>query len=216
MSFQSTVQCAQTHFPNLKIKFKNESLLMKIIGKLLFFNKGFMTDYTTTIGSTVYFPSQAFLASRGTSSIVILLHELVHINDANKLNPFIFSFLYLFPQLLVLTFFPLLFISFKLALLSLIFILPIPAYFRMYFEKRAYMTSLYSLYRLGKKMNFNPLLETQKKYFIEQFKGLTYYFMWPFKSIETKIDEALVKITNNERPFEDNVFDILDNIIDNN
>src|SRR4030043_385107 len=110
MSFQTLVQSAQTHFPNLKIKYKDESLLMKILGKLMFFNKGFMTSYTTTIGSTIYFPNSNFVKARPISSSVILLHELVHLYDNSKFTAPLFSFLYLFPQILVLLFFPLLFI----------------------------------------------------------------------------------------------------------
>ena len=79
MSFQSIVQSSQIYFPRLEIKYKNESIFMKILGMLLFFNPAFMTSYTTTIGSTIYFPDQRFIVSRETSSSIILLHELVHI-----------------------------------------------------------------------------------------------------------------------------------------
>lgn len=213
MSFQTIVQSAQAHFPNLKIKYKDESLLMKILGKIMFFNKGFMTSYTTTIGSNIYFPNSSFVRVRPISSSVILLHELVHLHDTNKFTGPLFSFLYLFPQILVLLFFPLLFISWKIALCTLLFATPLPAYFRMIFEKRAYMTSMYALSELGKKLNFDPVLDRQKSDFVTQFKTSSYYFMWPFGDLNKQFDDALVKIRNNERPFEDPVFDILDNLI---
>ena len=215
MIFQNIVQLAKIQFPKLEIKYKDESLFMKILGKLLFFNKTFMTNYTTTIGSTVYFPTKSFVESRETSATVILLHELVHVNDASKITAPLFSLLYLCPQILTLLFFPLLFISWKIAILAVFFATPLPAYFRMHFEKRAYMTSLYSLNALGKKLNFNPLLDSQKDSFIKQFKTSAYYWMWIFPNINKQFDEALVKVRNNERPFQDPIFDVLDKLIAN-
>jgi hypothetical protein len=215
MSFQELVQSAQLHFPKLLIKYKNESLLMKILGKIMFFNKDFMKSYTTTIGSTIYYPNETFIKSRPVSSNTILLHELVHINDSKKITSLVYSFLYLFPQILILLFFPLLFVSWKVALLALLFAAPLPAYFRMNFEKRAYFTSLYVLNEYGKKLNFNPSLDKQKYDFVTQFKGSSYYWMWYFSGIEKDFDDAIEKIRNNERPFEDPIFDILDQLIAN-
>jgi ABC-type multidrug transport system fused ATPase/permease subunit len=155
MSFQNTVQASQKYFPHLQIKYKDQSFLMKLIGKLLFFNKTFMTDYTTTLGDTIYFPNEAFVKVRSISSTVILLHEIVHIKDSHKLTKLLFSLLYACPQILLLFFIPMLFISWKFALLFLLFALPIPAFFRMYFEKRAYLSSLYAIHIwISKKITF--------------------------------------------------------------
>jgi hypothetical protein len=213
MSFQTAVQASQKYFPNLQIKYKDQSFLMKAIGKVLFFNKTFMTNYTTTLGDTIYFPNEAFVKVRGVSSTVILLHEIVHIKDSHKLSKLLFSFLYACPQILVLLMIPLLFISWKFALLALLFALPIPALFRMYFEKRAYISSLYALQQLSIKMNFNPYLDKQKEYFLSQFKNSYYYYMWPFDNIRKDFDDALVKIRAGQRPYNDSVFDILDDLI---
>lgn len=213
MSFEKLVVGAQTYFPDLKIKFKDESLLMKILSKILFFNKNFMTNYTTTIGSSVYFPSKSYLEKNERSAIVVLLHELVHLQDAKKYNNLLFGFLYLTPQILALLFFPLLFISWKIALFFLIFAFPIPSYFRMYFERRAYMASLYCINEMSKKMNFQPLLLSNSIFFLNQFKSSNYYFMWMFKNLEAQFNEAIEKIKKNEKPFEDPVFSILDKLI---
>lgn len=215
MSFQTLVESAQSHFPKLKIKYKDESLLMKILGKIMFFNKNFMTSYTTTVGSTVYYPNSNFVKARPISASVILLHELVHIYDSNRLTFPLFTFLYASPQLLALLFFPLLFVSWKIALFALLFAAPLPSYFRMYFEKRAYLTSLYALNAVGKKLNFNPALDKQRDDFLTQFKTSSYYFMWPFGNLNKQFNDALDKIHNNERPFEDSVFDVLDELIVN-
>lgn len=200
--------------PDLEIKYKNESAFMKIIGKILFFNKDFMNHYITTIGSIIYFPSKSFLEENSTSSSIILLHEICHVYDSKKITKPLFSFLYLFPQILFLLFFPALFISWKLAILFLIFIAPFPAYFRMLFEKRAYMVSLYTAYKLGKKMNFNYDLDHHKQYYLKQFNGSSYYFMWMFSGLNKDFDKAIQKIKNNEHPFESNLFLTIDHLIE--
>lgn len=214
MSFESVVNEAKINFPNLQIKYKDESLFMKILGKIMFFNKSFMTDYVTTVGNTVYFPSKSFLAIRPVSSLMILMHELVHVYDSKKFTSPLFSFLYLFPQILALLALPLFFINWQIALLFLLFLLPIPAYFRTYFEKRGYLISLYVENKLSKKLKFSINLDNAKNDSIKHFKNSDYYFMWPFKSVDTQFNEAAIKINNDQRPFEDPIFDILDKLID--
>lgn len=215
MSFEKLVTVAQKIFPDLKIKYKDQSLLMKIIGTLMFFNKDFMKAYTTTIGSTVYYPSQHFVDIRQVSSSVILLHELVHIKDANKISKPLFGFLYLTPQIFALLCIPLFLLSWKMALpLMIFFLLPLPAYFRMKFEKKAYLTSLYCMHSLGILLKFNELLLSNEQGFLHHFRDSTYYWMWPFtKTIRQDFDLAVIKIKNGERPFEDPFFDELDDLI---
>lgn len=214
MSFQDLTIAAQKYFPDLQIKYKDQSAFMKFIGTLLFFTPAFMTTYTTTIGSTVYLPSSSFVNSRPVSAAIVLLHELVHINDSHKLSKPLFGFLYLVPQILALFCLPLFLISWKIALpLVLLFASPLPAYFRMYFEKRAYFTSLYSLYNLSIRLNFKPLMASQEQFFVQQFKTSAYYFMWPFNNIQNEFDDAIKAIQSGQRPFADPVFDIIDDLI---
>jgi hypothetical protein len=215
MSFQKLVDAAQKYFPSLQIKYKNTSLLMKIVGTILFFNKDFTDNYTTTLGSTVYFANESYTRLRPISAAVVLLHELVHIEDAKKFTPFLFVTLYLMPQLLSIFCLPLLFVlSWKLVVpICLLLAAPLPAYFRMIFEKRAYLSSLYVLHRIGKKFHFEPHLKTQAIYFNNQFKNSFYYFMWPL-GIKKDLNEALIKIEAGNRPFQDPIFDVLDNLID--
>lgn len=215
MAFQDLVTASQKYFPDLQIKYKDQSWFMRLLGTLLFFNKSFMTSYTTTIGSTVYYPTESFVKVRPVSAAVILLHELVHIKDAHKISKPLFGFLYLTPQVLTLLCIPLFFLSWKIALpLMLLCASPIPSYFRMYFEKRAYLTSLYAINALGARLNFSPMLKSQEQFFIDQFTGSGYYFMWPFgKGLQADFDAGVAKIQAGQRPFEDPVFDILDNLI---
>lgn len=212
MLFNKLIDNSKKYFPNLKIKYKNESMFMKFLGFLLFFNKNFMTEYITTIGSTIYFPSRSKIDEKPTSAMIVLLHELIHIYDSNRFK-FMFGFLYLFPQILAPFSLLLLLVSWKLALpLFIILLLPLPAYFRMYFEKRAYLASLYIIKSLGAKLKFSSLLKTQKEYFLRQFKESAYYYMWIF-DMTPQFDEAMAKIQSGKRPYEDPVFDIIDDLI---
>jgi hypothetical protein len=213
MSFKEVVEAATKYFPNLTIKYKDKSLLMKIISKVLFFNKDFNYAYTTTLGSNIYYPSESFVKIRPISSIIILLHELIHINDSNKIGTLVFSMLYMFPQILVLLFFPMLLVSWKIALLFLLFALPLPAYFRMKYEKRAYIVSMYSLTMLSKKLSFEHNLDKQKDEFVKHFKNSDYYYMWIFGNIQKEFDDAALKIKDGKYPFEDPIFQVINDLI---
>ena len=214
MSFLNLVTAAQKYFPDLKIKYKDKSWFMKLIGTLLFFNKSFMTGYTTTIGSTIYFPSEAAVKTRPVSAAAVLLHELIHVNDAKKLTAPLFGFLYLTPQIFALLCIPLFLISWKLALpLMILFMLPIPSYFRMKFEKKAYLVSLYAIWSLSVRLNFKPILATQQEGYLKHFKDSSYYFMWPFGNLKKEFDDGVALVQAGKRPFEDPIFDILDELI---
>ncbi len=210
----SLIRNAKQYFPDLKIKYKDSSTFIKLLGYILFFNKRFMTSYTTTIGNTIYFPNEKFVKTRPDSAITIFLHELVHIYDAEKYNKIVYSLLYLFPITLLLVAVPLFFISWKIALiLSILSLCPLPAYFRMYFERRAYMVSLYAIQKLSEKMNFIPYLDKAKDSFVSEFKSSSYYFMWIFPDINKQFNEAVANIKANKHPYEDPIFKIIDDLI---
>ena len=166
----------------LSIKFKDKSAFMKILGKILFFNPKFMSEYITTIGKTVYFPTEeSFNSNRGNSAL-ILAHELVHINDSSEVGSVSFSYSYLFPQVLSLLAFFAIFSS-NLWLLCLFFLLPAPAPFRTFWELRGYAMSD----AVAKKItgDFLPM-----EFISKQFTTGAYFFMWPFKNdIERRIGE---------------------------
>lgn len=218
MSFENLLEASKKYYPNIQIKFKNESKLMKLIGKILFFNKNFMSTYTTTIDSTIYFINKEELIEKPIPSMIVFLHELTHIYDSKKDGKLLFKFLYLFPQILILLFFPLLLISWKLSLLALIFALPFPAIFRKKYELKAYKVSLYCSKYICDKYNFDSdtYLINLKKDYIEKFTGSYYYFMWNFKNnIEMELTDAIDKINNNQKPFEDPIFNIIDDLLIN-
>jgi len=83
----------------------------------------------------------------------------------------------------------------------------------MYFEKRAYLVSLYAVNALANRLNFKPLLATQEEGFIKHFQDSSYYFMWPFGGIRKDFDDGVAKVKEGKRPFEDPVFDIIDDLI---
>lgn len=203
-----------SHFPDIQIKYKDQSFLMKILGILLFFSPDFMEHYTTTIGSTIYFPSQQWIETKTNSANVTLLHELIHVTDSKKLSRPLFSFLYLFPFSFIPLSIILFLLSWKIAIPLLILCLcPIPAYFRMLLERRAYFASMYVEYQLNSKKGLSINLESQKDHFITQFTGSAYYFMWPLSNIKKEFSEALTKIQNGERPYKNSAFDVLDDIL---
>ena len=214
MSLVALVQAAQKYFPDLRIDYKSQSSFMKFIGKLMFFNKQFLTQYTTTIGSTIYFPNPLFVKIRPVSSSIIILHELCHMYDSSKWGKRVFDFLYLFPQSLVPLSIPLLIVSWQLSLLFLLFILPFPALFRTYFELRAYMVSLYVMNAVSIKLELKSTLDVNKEDLVSQFNSSSYYYMFPFTSyIRRKLDAAVVKIKAGQRPFDSPVFDMLDELV---
>ena len=182
---------------NLKILFKDESKFMKLIGFILFFNKQFMTKYITTIGTNVYYPSRDRLNADPIGSMLVLAHEYQHIRDSK--NTKLYSLLYLLPQILALLVIPMFFIIGWWALLFLLFLAPLPAYFRKNIELRGYQISLFATNEILMEREW---LEIQRKNHLARmadhinrsaFKGPAYYFMWPF-GVQKTLDETVDKV----------------------
>jgi hypothetical protein len=218
MAFAEIVATAKLTFPNLKISFKDSSWFMKLIGTILFFTPGFMTKYITTIYPTIYFPNQSYInnSENPISASTVLLHELTHCHDAKSMNSIIFGLLYMSPLVLVIPSILLFLVSWKVALpVALLFASPVPAYFRMIFEKRAYMVSIYANAAICKKYGWIPNFVEQEANIITQFTSSAYYFMWPFtKSLTSDFDAAVKAVQSGHRPFNDVWFDTIDKLID--
>lgn len=168
MKFDKALAVANKHFPKLKIKYKDKSIFMKLLSYVLFFNKKFMTNYVTTIGNTIYYPSKEYINENEQRSIIILCHELMHL----KQYFFGFSFTYLLPQSLAL--FGLLGFANPYWFICLLFLLPIPSITRFMYELEAYSITMYVQNKLGLKTNINNL--------VSKFTGPDYYYMYPIKS----------------------------------
>lgn len=200
------------NIPEFNLYIKERSKLMRFIGKILFFNKSFMTRFTTTLYPNVYMPREDW--ENPWSCLPLLSHEYCHLISAKKKGSFLFSFLYGAPQILApLALLSLLAIPFSnwwlLNLSWLVLAGPLPAYFRMKEELEAYtMTLMVDMILF---INHEPSKEVLTKieeddivFIASNFYTGAYYFMWPFKkNIINKVKKQRIKILSGEY---DNVY----------
>ena len=141
---------------------------------VLWFCPGFLTQFTTVIGSTVYLPSREYVARYPRSAMRTLAHEAVHLRDAQRWSSPLFMAAYLLPQGLAagVFLFPLLG---PWALLFLLFLLPIPSPGRFYLESRAYAMD-YLTAEPGR-------AEATLDWAVSHFSGWNYYRMFPFPGL---------------------------------
>lgn len=210
MSFQDLVSASQVHFPAFRITYKDRELGMKWLSCLF----PSFAQTTITIGHTIYFPSIKFTKAHPISCSVILLHEIVHFHDQRRVSWLGFMASYLFPRILAPVCLAMFLINWQIGLMSLLFCLfGLPAVFRAHWEKRAYFSSLYVIWRLGKGLHSNPHLETHKQQFTKHFHGLGYGILGLFHD-NKKMDRIAENIMAGNRPFSDPIFDMLDALID--
>jgi len=167
--------------PGYKIKFKDESFLMKALDKILFFNKDFITSVTTVIGKTVYFPRRDWFEENPGRYFYTLCHEYVHIMDYVR-HPVLFTIGYLMPQALAILALGALFSfinpCFLWFLLALLCLAPLPSLVRAQAELRGFGMSIKA--RLWDGLNVS---EEHLNYYVDLFTGPAYYFMWPFSGV---------------------------------
>jgi len=163
--------------PGFRIEDKRKSPLMRLLSKLLFFNKTFSTGYVTTLYPKVYVPELPWREKDNVAAIATLAHEYVHLKDRKRMWLF-FNFLYLFPQNFAT--FALLgaFGNSPLWYLCLLFLLPIPSPTRAWLEFRGYRMTLavWSLF-LGPDWKYGKFVDSIVE---KQFSGSGYYWMFPF------------------------------------
>jgi len=198
--------------PGFEIQFKDQSTFMKILGKLMFFNKNFMTKYITTIGTKVYWPSKEKFEQSALESFLTLSHEYVHIMDYIR-RPVRFVLGYLFPQVkAVLALIAVLAVIspwFLLALPCLLALAPWPAPYRKRAEIRGYGMSMKARLWLGWDIN-----EGTMNHYVKQFTSTAYYFMWPFsKCVREEFvkwaDPNNLECLNDPNPAYKDVYDIM-------
>jgi hypothetical protein len=96
--FDKVSESIMIDHPSLKIKYKDESFLMKLLSLLIYpFNQRFADGYVTTLGSTVYFPSRFNVSRDWKNAAEILAHEGVHVYD-NEKHPIWFKLSYALNQ----------------------------------------------------------------------------------------------------------------------
>ncbi len=170
----------QSLIPGYRVVRKSKSWVMHLLNVFLFFTPDFMTRYTTTVGNTVYVPDRLW-ENHSMRTLAILAHEARHVYDKQKYSGILFGLGYLLPQVLgLLSLLALLAIWFSnywlLALVAVVFLAPIPAYFRMLIERQGYLMSLcVARWTFGL-----DTAERQLDFILKQFEGPAYYFMWPF------------------------------------
>ena len=184
------VQNVQKFCPNFKVILKKDSLLHRIIGKVLSLigNKNYMTDFVTTIGQTCALPSSCDMTIPDDMWEVVL-HEGMHAQDSAYMTNWLFGALYLLPQLLgIITVFygisagiavlygaPL---GLLWGLMGLACLAPLPALGRTYLEVRGYTVTMAVSYWT------NDITDSYVDWLVSIFTGSDYYYMfWPFKGI---------------------------------
>jgi len=168
----------QEQIPGFEILSKKESPLLRVLSKLLFFNKKFLTGYVTTLYPKVYVPELPWRAKDHVAAMATLAHEYVHLKDRKRMWLF-FNFLYLFPQNLAP--FALLgaFGNSPLWYLFLLFLLPIPSPTRAWLEFRGYrMTLAVWAHFLQDKLDTGRFVNSIVD---RNFASSAYYWMFPFK-----------------------------------
>lgn len=206
----------QKNIPDFNIKYKNQSLFIKSISYILFFNKKFMTDYTTTIGNTVYFTSKEYIENNPKGAIILLAHEFVHALD--RKNNIMFQFNYLMPQILSPIFLIAFFIlsgwcSFIFLLLSVLCLLPIiPAFYRSAYELRGYKMSLFINSEIIKEENsyvdYNLSLKQMAEDINNEFINSSYYWM-NRSGVITELTDTITKIKTDDIVKDDMVYNIV-------
>ena len=178
--YELLVEAIKERHPKFKLVAKQSSKFMLFLNFFVrLFNDRFMTRYITVIGSTVYVPESRLHTK--FSLWPTLAHEWQHLEQAKKQTGFVHILLYLFPQILALFSFMALFaIWFSnwwlISLLCLVFLAPIPAYFRMRKELEGYMVNVYIAHLEG--YLTDVYITSLTRHFLTSF----YYFMWPFRS----------------------------------
>ena len=161
------------------IRYKDESKSMQLLAKVMFFNRRFM-DMTTTLGKTIYFPSRAWVEEQPYRAWRVLAHEMVHIEDGQKLG-WRFPVMYAMPQGLAVFALLGLVLQSWWPLLFLLFLAPLPAPWRRAFEMRGYAMSMAVSFWVGR-----DIPQEERDRIALNFTGPEYYFMWPFKDAVRK------------------------------
>lgn len=177
---------AANNIPGFVIIDKARSPLMKVlfyVSGMFLWNRRFMTDFTTTIGARMYTTQPI----RGVNGLALLNHELVHMQDARRLTRPVFFAAYLFPQVLALGAFG----AFwnRWWLLALLALLPWPAPFRVWAERRGYAATFHTLLVWEAPLRIADVLKHMHKVFC----GPSYYWMaWRWEPLRAFFWDKLV------------------------
>lgn len=170
-------EAIRAEFPKFKVVRKDQSRLMAAVDlalRIVTLGKmaSFMTSFVTTIGQTVYVPSD-WASTSEVSRCIVLRHERVHMRQSRRYGRLLYSVGYL--------------------------MFPLPmglAWFRARLEMEAYAESVAALveYR-GTSTALSP---GYQEAMVRHFTSAEYAWMWPFpgtvrKWVKGAVDEAVAK-----------------------
>jgi hypothetical protein len=178
-------EVGEKYSKSIRIRSKSESRLLRLIAPLvMLFNKRFMSGYVTTIGSTIWVPSEWNTRSE-LSRLEVVSHEVIHVFQKKVQHRFgLHEVLYLFPQVLA-VFALLSFLAIPFSILwlwclgFLLFLGPLPAPWRMAKEVEAYRTRLlfgFYVYGIPGRVHDRFVDDITRT-----LSGSDYYFCWPFR-----------------------------------
>lgn len=187
-----------SHGISLEIWNKQSSFWLRQVGWFFLktkLNPRFMSHFFTIIGNKIYAPLDIIEAMTDAQLLQILMHETIHAFDRKKYGNLLFSAAYLFPQILAV----LAPVGVVLAavtgnllwlwlLTSLVFLAPIPAPFRAWFEIKANRSDI----SFVKKVVYNnrtgdEIPGNYVELISERYINGEYYYMWPFRQHVIKL-----------------------------
>ena len=92
--YEKILKETQMEFPKFQVVPKDESPFMRFLAKLLFFNKQFMTGFTTTIGNYMWVTAD-FNSWSDESRAALLRHERVHLRQQVRYGMLRYVLMYL-------------------------------------------------------------------------------------------------------------------------
>lgn len=146
------------------------------------------------IGKTIYVPDSFYENVDMLHGLKSVAHETVHLHDRATMGVR-FSLAYLFPQILSILFLLLSLVFWNAWFLipTVIFLLPLPAYWRARLEFRAYLVDLIWAQYVWDQHQMKENEEWAKEKFQERMSTGTYYFALPFKKVTGKWFERKIE-----------------------
>lgn len=183
LTFQKLTSEIKKDFPKFSLEEKDSSKLQRFLCVLLYFFK--YKHVWTTLYPKIWLPITKDIDKKHNS--ITLQHEWVHMKDCRSffglsshtwfLNVLMYSILYIFPHWLSLLSLLAIFGS-NLWLISLVFLLPIPAPFRYIAELRAYRRSI--------ELTPDDFKQERIKKICDNLSSMKYYCCMPFKKLIAK------------------------------
>ena len=187
------VATIKARLPKFDVKYKDESLFQRFLGFIMFFNRAYMTQYTTTMFGKVYFISRAWVEANPKQAWKILAHEYVHLLDDDD-HPVMFTLSYAFPQISALGALAALGAFWTpWALVALVFLLALAPWGskgRTKAEMRGYAMSMTVNY-----WRYGSISQGTKDHVMSSFWGPNYYYMCRDKTyVEMEVNTIELQI----------------------